>query len=128
MSPDSTPWWSDDHQWLYATKHTADGRFRVNIGVVNPTAIAGSYDVYIYTPNGDYPATGTKGLTITVPPFSMRQLTDPFASSDGGEWSNYTIRVNCRTEGGGSFAYASVVDNATNDGYFVRGVKLLPPA
>lgn len=126
MSPDNTPWESDDQQWLYALKHTADNRFRVNVGVVNPTAIASSYDVYIYTVKGELPTSGTKGLTITLPPFSMRQLSDPFASSDGGEWNNYRVRVNCRTEGCGSFAYASVVDNATNDGYFVRGVKRLP--
>jgi hypothetical protein len=28
---------ADVHQWLYAVQHTANGRFRVNIGVVNPT-------------------------------------------------------------------------------------------
>jgi len=29
--------------------------------------------------------------------------------------------------GSGAFGYASVVDNATNDAYFVRGVKLMEP-
>jgi hypothetical protein len=29
------------------------------------------------------------------------------------------------TEGTGVFGYASVIDNATNDAYFVRGVKML---
>jgi hypothetical protein len=128
MSPDSNPWWADDHQWLYAMKHTSEGRFRVNIGVVNPTAVASSFDVIIYNDKGGYPTMGDYYLTVTVPPFSMRQLGDPFAGIDGGNWNNYTIRISCTTEGGGSFAYASVVDNATNDGYFVRGVKLYPPS
>lgn len=37
------------------------------------------------------------------------------------------IQVSCQTEGAGSFAYASVVDNATNDAYFLRGAKKLFP-
>jgi hypothetical protein len=37
------------------------------------------------------------------------------------------IRTICHTEGAGTFAYASVVDNATNDAYFLRGAKQLFP-
>jgi hypothetical protein len=35
--------------------------------------------------------------------------------------------VRCKTDGAGGFAYASVVDNATNDAFFVRGVKKMAP-
>ena len=37
------------------------------------------------------------------------------------------IRMVCHTDGAGGFAYASVVDNATNDAYFLRGAKKLFP-
>jgi hypothetical protein len=127
MSPDQTPWESDDHQWIWAMKHTADSRFRVNIGVVNPTPLAATYDVEIFTDKGTFPS-GNRFLIVSVPPFSMKQLSDPFAGIDGGAWNNYQVRVVCNTEGAGGFAYASVVDNATNDGYFVRGVKRYPPS
>ena len=56
--------------------------------------------------------------------FSMIQLSDPFADVNGGDWSEYTMRVEADTVGSGAFGYVSVVDNATNDAFFVRGVKL----
>jgi hypothetical protein len=55
------------------------------------------------------------------------QLNDPFAAINGGEWNTYTVRVESGTLESGVFGYASVVDNATNDAYFVRGVKMFTP-
>jgi len=118
-SPDDDPWNQRDHQWMYAVRHTADGRFRVNVGVVNPSAIECQYWVAIYDTDGNL----GDSITVTVPARSMMQLNDPFAAVNGGEWSDYEILIACTTEGGSAFAYASVVDNATNDAYFVRGVK-----
>jgi hypothetical protein len=123
MSPDNDPWDSWDHQWIFAAKHTADDRYRVNVGVVNPTAVEGDFSVQIYDGTGDHP-TGTTLLGLRVPPFSMVQLSDPFADVADGDWNSMIIRVVCSTEGCGSFGYASVVDNATNDAFFVRGVKM----
>jgi hypothetical protein len=57
----------------------------------------------------------------------MIQTSDPFADWQGGDWSTALIQAKCRTDGAGGFAYASVVDNATNDAYFVRGVKKMGP-
>ncbi len=124
MSPDNEPWSSHDHQWILATRRTADGRYRVNVGVVNPTSVAAHYEVAIFNASG----TRRGRVWVDVPPYSMAQLGDPFADVRDGEWFAYSIRVVCETEGGGTFAYASVVDNATNDAYFVRGVKELPVA
>jgi hypothetical protein len=118
---------ADVHQWLYAVRHTADGRFRVNIGVVNPTAVAGDYQVRVFDETGNNPPGGSVFETVTVPPFSMVQLRDPFAGMMGGEWNEVMIRVVNYAPGSGNFAYASVVDNATNDAFFVRGVKRLAP-
>jgi hypothetical protein len=81
--------------------------------------------VTLYAADGNSPPDQTAGESVVVPPFSMVQLGDPFGDANGGEWNNYQVRVICTTEGGGVFAYASVVDNNTNDAYFVRGVKNL---
>jgi len=123
MSPDDHPWDSRAQQWLFATKHTTDGRYRVNVGIVNPTAVASRMVANMFGPDGELPSTGGISVTPTVPPFSMVQLADPFAAVEGGEWSDHAIRVHANEEGSGHFAYASVVDNATNDAFFVRGVQ-----
>jgi len=129
MSPDQ-PSDSDSavHQWLYAVRHTANGRFRVNIGVVNPTAVTGEFQIRVYDATGNDPPGGPASQDVTVPPFSMVQLTDPFAGMSGGEWNAVMIRVINYAPGSGNFAYASVVDNATNDAFFVRGVKRMFPS
>jgi len=118
---------ADVHQWLYAVRHTANGRFRVNIGVVNPTAVPGDYVIRVFDATGNNLPEGAVTESLTVPPFSMVQLNDPFAEVADGEWSNVQIRVINYAVGSGNFAYASVVDNATNDAFFVRGVKRLFP-
>ena len=118
-SPDDEPWESHEQQRMYATRHTADGRFRVNVGVVNPSPVDATYGIAIFNSAG----IRRDRIFVDVPAMSMVQLNDPFAAVDGGEWSDSTIRVVCNTEGGTTFAYASVVDNATNDAYFVRGAK-----
>lgn len=116
-----------EHQWMFAMKHTADGRYRVNIGVVNPTAVGSDFVVRMFDDTGNNPDGQSASATVYVPPYSMAQLLDPFAGINGGDWDNYLVRVQCPTEGGGTLAYASVVDNATNDAFFVRGVKLYKP-
>ncbi len=116
---------SDEDQRMHASKHTSDGRFRVNVGVVNPTAVPTGFWVAIYE-DGNHPPDASP-IHLQLPPFSMRQLSDPFADVSGGDWSDYTIRVQTEDDGAGGFGYISVVDNATNDAYFVRGVKRFPP-
>jgi hypothetical protein len=108
-------------------KHTADGRYRVNIGVVNPTDQAAQLGVRLFDGSNSNPPGGSVYENVSVPPFSMVQLLDPYADVNGGDWNNYVVRVECNTEGGGAFGYASVVDNATNDAFFIRGVKFFRP-
>ncbi len=116
-----------EHQWMFALKHTADSRFRVNIGMVNPTATGADFHVRLFDSTGNNPPGGTAQEDVYVPPYSMVQLSDPFADINGGEWNAWVVRVGANQEGSGNLAYASVVDNATNDAYFVRGVKLYTP-
>jgi hypothetical protein len=116
---------TDEDQWIFAAKHTSDNRFRVNIGVVNPTPVATHMHISVF--DGGSLASGDSYITFELPPFSMRQLSDPFASLNGGDWSTYMIRLEAQEAGSGVLGYASVVDNATNDAYLVRGVKLFRP-
>ena len=129
MSPSWRDGYNSNHmQYLYAAKHTADGRFRVNVGVVNPTASECEYRVEMYDATRNNPSSGPASIYVTVPAYSMVQLSDPFAFVTGGEWSDHLVQLLCDTSGGGGFMYASAVDNATNDAYFVRGVKDLSAA
>jgi len=114
---------TQEDQWMFAGQHTLDGRFRVNVGIVNPTAVAGRFWVRIFDSQGS----DTDYLELQLAPYSMVQLTDPFASVDGGEWDEMQIRVEAEANGTGAFGYLSVVDNATNDAYFVRGIKNQTP-
>jgi hypothetical protein len=118
---------TDEDQWMFAMKHTADNRYRVNIGVVNPTAVESPVFVSFFDTTGNFPGGQNHGQTVTVPPYSMIQLTDPFSGVTGGEWNDCIARVEADAAGSGVFGYASVVDNATNDAYFVRGVKKQRP-
>jgi hypothetical protein len=119
---------TQEDQWMFAMKHTADGRYRVNIGMVNPTAVATRFYISIFDATGnDPPGGGTLDDEVQMPPYSMRQLSDPFADVTGGEWSNYIVRVEAAVPCSGALGYASVVDNATNDAFFVRGVKRMMP-
>jgi hypothetical protein len=128
MSPNTVATTVADHsQWIYAARHTADDRFRVNIGAVNPTAVEGAFRVEVFTSAGELPPGGWDTRHVTVPPYSMVQLSDPYADLVGGDWNNMQFVVMSDTEGSGAFAYASVVDNATNDAFFVRGVKRMRP-
>ena len=129
MSPSHRDGYDTNHmQYVYAAKHTADGRFRVNVGVVNPTATECEYRVRMFDATDNNPSSGPASVDVTVPAYSMVQLADPFAGVNGGSWDNHMIQLLCDTIGGGGFMYASAVDNATNDAYFVRGVKGLPAA
>jgi len=116
-----------EHQWMFAMKHTADGRYRVNIGMVNPTPVATRFLVSLFDATGNDPPGFPDGIEVQMPPFSMRQLNDPFAAANDGEWDHYIARVAAEEPGSGAFAYASVVDNATNDAFFVRGTKRMMP-
>lgn len=120
MSGDTTPWDPLEHQRIYAMRHTPDGRYRVNVGVVNPTEVESTYHLEMFDHSFEE---RYHQVWVTVPPLSMVQLNGAFAGANGGDFSAAILRVLCTTNGGGAFAYASVVDNATNDAFFVRGVK-----
>jgi hypothetical protein len=49
---------TEEDQWMFAMKHTADGRYRVNIGMVNPTAVATRFWVSIFDGTWNEPPGG----------------------------------------------------------------------
>ena len=116
-----------EDQWMFPFKHTSDGRFRVNVGAVNPTAVATDVHFQIFDETGNTPPGGGTVFTETIPPYSMLQLNDPFRNVNGGDWSLYSFRIEAVHEDAGVFGYASAVDNATNDAFFVRGTKRFRP-
>lgn len=116
-----------EDQWMFAVKHTSDRRFRVNVGAVNPTAVATDVHFQIFDETGNNPPGTVQSFTETIPPYSMLQLSDPFKDVNGGDWCLYTIRVEAVNADAGVFGYASAVDNATNDAFFVRGTKRFRP-
>jgi len=115
-----------EDQWAFAVKHTSDGRFRVNVGIVNPTSKEGRFRYRIFDETDNDPPNNAS-FSELIPPYSMLQLNDPFRNVNGGDWNRYAIRLEAATAGTGLFGYASVVDNATNDAFFVRGVKRMAP-
>ncbi len=91
---------------MWGAKHTADDRFQVYIGIVNPTATEAEYDIIAYGSDFNFLADfGCANDHVRVPPFSMVQLSDPLAGWQGGEWSAASIVVKCKTDGAGGFAY-----------------------
>ena len=50
---------------MFAIKHTADNRYRVNIGIVNPTAVASRFGVNMFDATND--AFFSVGSSISVP-------------------------------------------------------------
>ena len=81
----------------------------------------------VYNAAGNCEPDDCMAFYVTVPPHSMVQTSDPFADWRGGGWDAVQIQARCKTDGAGGFVYASVVDNATNDAFFVRGVKRMMP-
>jgi hypothetical protein len=91
-SPDATPWESMDHQWMFAMKHTADGRFRVNIGIVNPSDVASDYWLDMYAADSSH----LDSRVIPVPPLSDQQAAGEVRQPDSRAGSHSTCLVHTR--------------------------------
>jgi sugar lactone lactonase YvrE len=94
-----------------------DAAARTNIGVVNACALAIQVDVEFYAADGS--SLGTEQLDLD--PFGSSQINNVFSTKTlVGVNDAYAI-VTSIGEGAAFFAYASVVDNGTNDPIFVPG-------
>jgi hypothetical protein len=89
-----------------------DEAFRTNIGFLNTGEAAARLRIMLYDSGGEVLASKSKSLD----PHSWFQLPEPFRRLAGRNdiGAGYaTVEV---VSGGGVIAYASVIDNATNDG------------
>jgi len=93
---------------------------RTNIGVVSTCAIPISVVVALFGADG----TAAGEIHLDLEPFGTLQTNDLFNSLGGGILDSggdmYAV-VSSSTPGAGFLAYASVVDNGTNDPIFVPG-------
>jgi hypothetical protein len=91
---------------------------RTNIGVVSVSSVPITVDVHLYMADG----TAADQLAIELEPFASDQVNDVFTSLSGKATGDdlYAV-VSSATPGARIFAYASVIDNGTNDPIFVPG-------
>ena len=98
-----------------------DDAARTNIGVVNASATSISVNVRFFATDGVLLA----DLQLEVEPFESRQINDVFSSLESTkaleELHDAFAVVSSSTRGAAFFAFASVVDNSTNDAIFVPG-------
>jgi sugar lactone lactonase YvrE len=92
---------------------------RTNIGAVSACAIPITVEVALYEADG----TPAGEMQLPLEPFGTAQTSDVFGSLGGKQSSGTDIYAVIRssTPGAAFFAYASVVDNGTNDPIFVPG-------
>jgi hypothetical protein len=98
-----------------------DDSARTNIGVVNVSETPISVDVRFYEADGAM----LEELRIELEPFESRQINDVFSSLETtkalDELHDAFAVASSSTPGAAFFAYATVVDNSTNDAIFVAG-------
>jgi hypothetical protein len=87
-------------------------RFRTNVGLTNLES--GSVTVAVRLLDGSGRLLGRE-LSLTVPPAGFIQATDVFAAAGAPDADLAYATVEVRTPGGRVAAFASVIDNATND-------------
>ena len=98
-----------------------DDGARTNIGLVSTSAISIWVDVQFFAADG----ASLGDLLLEVEPFESRQINDVFSSLEStkalDDLHDAFAVVSSSTSGAAFFAYASVVDNRTNDAIFVPG-------
>jgi len=108
-------------QRLHLIQLLNDDTVRTNIGVVSACRTSIQVDVELFAADGA--SLGNRRLEIE--PFGSVQVNDAFSSFGAvkatGEVHNAFAVVSSSTTGAAFFAYASVVDNGTNDPIFVPG-------
>lgn len=105
----------------YLTQLQNDDAARTNIGVVNASATTISVHVRFFAADGVL----LDDLQLEIEPFESRQINDVFSSLESTKaldaLHDAFAVVSSATTGAAFFAYASVVDNTTNDAIFVPG-------
>jgi len=94
-----------------------DAVARTNIGVVNACDLTIEVDVAFFAADGS----SLGAAQLDLEPFASSQMNNVFSRKAMGDVNDAFAIVTSSTDGAAFFAYASVVDNQTNDPIFVPG-------
>jgi PKD repeat protein len=103
---------------VYLTGLESDTSFRTNVGLVNRVNAPVGVTLELY--DGDGNLLGTKSQNLAANNFQQNALTALFPNAGNGQYPVLSLRMTTGTAGAVS-AYASVVDNRTQDPVYIQG-------
>jgi hypothetical protein len=106
-------------QTIYLTGIESSGAFRTNLGLVNRAAAPVTATLTLYSKDGATSA--TKSLTLAANSFQQAPLVSFFPEIEGRTLDVLSMRIASSADDAVS-AYASVVDNATQDPVYIQAV------
>jgi PKD repeat protein len=112
-------------QSLYLTGMESDANFRTNIGLVNRSNAPVGVSLTLVNANGG--TVGSASVTVAANNFSQASLGTFFPAVNGGSFASLSMRINAAVPGALS-AYASVIDNRTQDPVYIQAVPLTTAA
>jgi len=118
--PDVEP--ADLESTLYITGIKSSNAYRTNIGLVNRASASASTTLVLMSPTGG--TTSTKSLTLAANSFQQYSLASLFPEVEGRTFDVLSMKIASDTADAVS-AYASVVDNATQDPVYIQAVPPL---
>ncbi len=95
---------------------------RVNAGFVNVSTQPVTVLVEIFTSDGN-PAPGSSSFAVDLEPFDMTQVNDILARLDAVTRRGLILRAGVSSSTGAIMAYATVVNNTTNDASYQEGFR-----
>jgi len=102
-------------QGQYLIQLQNDDAARTNIGVVNACDLTIQVDVAFFASDGS----SLGGEQLDLEPFASSQINNVLSKKTLGDVNDAFAIVTSSTDGAAFFAFASVVDNGTNDPIFV---------
>ncbi len=99
-----------------------NGETRVNAGFVNVSTQPATVRVEIFTSDGN-PAPGDASFTIDLKPFDMKQINKILDRLDAGTREGLILRASVESSTGAIMAYATTVNNTTNDSSYQEGFR-----
>ncbi len=115
--PDVEP--SALQQTLYVTGIKSGDAFRTNVGLVNRASVPVGTTLTLYSATGS--TTSSKSLTLPANSFQQLSLATLFPDVEGRTFDVLSMRMASEATDAVS-AYASVVDNATQDPIYIQAV------
>jgi PKD repeat protein len=104
---------------LYIAGIAANAAYRTNLGFVNRAVAPVSATLTLYAKSGDTIA--TKNVSLAASSFQQSALWAYFPEVSGGSYDGLTLKIAASVADAVS-AYASIVDNATQDPIYLQAV------